>query len=215
MVICALMVAGCDHRDNGLSVGKRQESHLRTHHAFFNNDRASCFSKSTVTHHGDNCLFRLIKCLSDNNALTECESVRLDNDRHLLCLEVSERFVLRSKCLVLRGRDIVFFHQFFGESLRRLDDRRICVRSESADPGCFHRVDHAECERVIRCYEYEIELFFLGIFHHRRNICCLDRFTVRDLGDTAVTGCTIELRNSRALRKFPTDCMFTATAAYD
>ena len=89
------------------------------------------------------------------------------------------------------------------------------MRTESTDPCFFHRIYHTQSKRVIRCYEYEIELFFLGIFHHRRNICCLDRFTVRDLGDTAVTGCTIELRNSRALRKFPTDCMFTATAAYD
>ena len=159
------------------------------------------------------CGLCFIDRLGNDNALAECKSVSLDDDRRLLGVKIFDGLSLVIEKFIFGRRDVVLLHEALGESLGTLNDRGIRVRSESAEACCLHLIYHAEYERIVRCNEDKIKLLCLCIFDHGINIGRTNVLASSDLGYSAVTGSAVKLRNLGTLLKSSADRMFSSAAA--
>ena len=93
-----------------LAVNEGEHGNLRTGQELLDNDTRTGTAECAAV---DGILDRLDGLFlghSNSNALAECKTVRLDNNRRTVLLDVFDRGCGVLKNSVARGRDVVFLH---------------------------------------------------------------------------------------------------------
>ena len=216
VVVGTLVIHGADHRHDDITVGEAEDRDLRTLEVLLDDDLIAGVAELVLCHDGLDALDRLFTGHRDDDALSECESVRLDDGRDRAGLDIRLCGVDIGEYLIARGRDVVLLHQVLREYLRALDDGCLALRSEGRDTGCLECIDHARNERVIRCDDHIIQLLLDGELYDALDIGCLDlRYALGVSCDTTVARDRIELLDRRILLDCFDDGMLTSATTYD
>ena len=150
---------------------------------------------------------------AESAGLAERKTVCLDDDRRAHLLDVGNRLVAVLKDRILRRRDVVLCHQLLGKRLGALDDCGVLVRTECAESCLLQRINHAECERIVRRYNDQIRVVLLGERNHTVDVGRLDVDAFRSRSDAAVARCAPDLIYLRALCERHADGVLTSAAA--
>ena len=129
-VLCTLVILRRGHDLDRLAVHIGKHRYLASGHELLHDHRVSRGAELLVLHDLLDARLCLLKRVADQNTLSECQSVRLQYDRHLCRLQIVERILCRCEILVGSRRNVIFFHQILGKCLGALKDRRILPRSE-------------------------------------------------------------------------------------
>ena len=186
VVVGALMILRRRHGLEVLAVNEGEHGNLRTGQELLDDDARTGAAECTAV---DRVLDRLNGFFlghGDRNTLAERKTIRLDNDRRAVLLDVLDRVRRVLKNSVACGRDIVFLHQILSKGLAALDDGSVLARTEGADACGLERVHHAERERIIRRDHNEIRLVLLRERDHAVDVGRLDGNALRLSGDAAV-----------------------------
>ena len=213
-VFCPLMVLRRSHGLHNIAVNKGENGHLAASHKLLDHELVARRSEFLIHHEFLYTGFCLRQILTDQNALAECQSGRLQNDREL-CLraKVLERGIRAVENFVICRRDVVFLHQILGKCLGALEDRCIFSRSEDAESLGLESVHNTADKRIVHTDNCQIN----GIVLCKRNefikLHGADIHTFRQLGNTRIAGCTVDLVYLRTLRYLPNDGVLTSAAA--
>ena len=186
MVVGALVVLRRGHGFEVLAIDKREHGHLGAGQVFLDDHAraraAEGVAVDRVLDRGDS----LFLGHGDRDTLAERQTVRLDNDRCALRLDVVDRLRGILKHRIGRGGNVVFFHQLFGKGLGAFDDGCVFARAKRADARFLERIHHAERKRVVRCDHHKVGLVRLGKGNHAVDVRGLDVHALSLLCDAAV-----------------------------
>ena len=210
------MILRRDHRADRLAVGEGEDRHFLARHELLDDDAAARLAKRLSLHDliDGSESFRLRH--GDDDALARCKSVRLDDDRCALRLDVGACGSGIGEHLVLRRRDAVLLHEVFGKRLRSFDFCRELRRAERPDARRRQIVNDAARKRRLRTDDDEIDAFFLGESDDRRVVRRRDlRHAFSDRRHAGVARNRVELFRPLALLELPRERMFASAAADD
>ena len=89
---------------------------------------------------------RFLLCLSDDNTLAECQTVRLDdNGIFILFLNISNRLGRIVKGFILRRRNMILLHEVLGKDFTALDNSGFGSGTKGTDTICHQGIHHAVC----------------------------------------------------------------------
>ena len=213
MVVGALVILRRRHGLEVLAVNERQNGNLRAGQELLDDDARAGAAECTAVNRVLDRLNGFFLGHGDRNTLAERKTIRLDNDRRAVLLDVLDRVRRVLKNGIACGRDIVFLHQILGKGLAALDDGSVLARTEGADACGLERVNHAECKRVVRCDHNEIRLVLLGESNHAVDVGCLDGNALCFSGNAAVARRTPDVVHLGALLQCMDDGVLTAAAA--
>ena len=199
MVVGALVILRRRHGLEVFAVHERKNRDLGAGEELLDNDARTGAAECTAVDGVLDCLDGFFLGHGDRNALAERKTIGLDNDRRAVLLDVLDRVRRVLKNSIASGRDIVFLHQILGKGLAALDDGSVLARTEGADACGLERVNHAECERIIRRDHNEIRLVLLRERDHAVDVGRLDGNALRLSGDAAVARGTPDMVHLGAL----------------
>ena len=202
-----------NHRNHGFPVCECQNGNLRPCHKFFDYDMVTACAEHLIRHHGAHRILCLLLCFCNDNAFTQCQTIRLHNGRQRCGFEISQRLFHIIKHFIRRCGDAVFFHQIFGEHLAALQNCRLFIRPEARNTDCVQRIHHAQNQRIIRCNNSKINALFLCEGNHAFHILRRNIYAGRVLGNAAVAGQCIQLRYLWIFFDFLNDGMLSAATA--
>ena len=110
MVVGTLVILCGRHGLEVLAVYEGEHGNLRTGQELLDNDTRTGTAECTAVDRVLDCLDGFFLGHSNGNALAECKTVRLDNNRRTVLLDVLDRVCGVLKNSVARGRDVVFLH---------------------------------------------------------------------------------------------------------
>lgn len=110
MVVGTLVILCGRHGLEVLAVYEGEHGNLRTGQELLDNDTRTGTAECTAVDRVLDCLDGFFLGHSNGNALAECKTVRLDNNRRTVLLNVLDRGCGVLKNSVARGRDVVFLH---------------------------------------------------------------------------------------------------------
>ena len=110
VVVGTLVILRGGHGLEVLAVYEGEHGNLRTGQELLDNDTRTGTAECTAVDRVLDCLDGFFLGHSNGNALAECKTVRLDNDRRTVLLDVLDRVCGVLKNSVARGRDVVFLH---------------------------------------------------------------------------------------------------------
>ena len=216
MVVRPLVIHRGHHGHDGLAVRKGEHGDLRSGEKFLNDHLTAAVAEGTVEHDG------LDRCdggraiLRDEHALSQCQTVSLDDDGQGTGLDVVHGGTGVGKHLILRCRDAVLFHQILGKDLAALDDGGFRLRAEAWDTGGLQRVHRAEHQRIVRCDHGKINIVALGKGDLRGDVLRADVRNAHGVGrDAAVSGQAVDRLHFGVLFQFSDDGVLTAATADD
>ena len=201
------------HRHHRFAVGKRQNRNLRSGQKFFDDDAAAAFAENLILHHGAYRVPGFFDCFRDHNAFTECQSVRLNDDRRFGSFQIGDRCRRITEGLVRCGRNLVFFHQIFGKRLAAFDDRRFFIRSEGFDAARPQQIHRTHDQRIVRCDNCQIDLLLHCEFRDFFNFLGADIHAYRVGSDAAVAGQCVNGFDALIFFEFFDDGVLSAAAA--
>src|SRR5579859_2477048 len=108
------------------------------------------------------------------------------------------------------GRNPVALQKFLGEALARLKLRGGLGRAEDAPSPAVELIHDTEGERKFGAYHGQVRPQARGELRHGVEILEIGGQAFGILGDTAVAGSAIELRNARGLAQLPHQCVFAS-----
>ena len=213
MVVGALVILRRRHGLEVLAVNERKNRDLGAGEELLDDHAGTGAAEGTAVDCVLDCLDGFFLGHGDGHALAECKAIRLDNDRRAVLLDVLNRVRRVLKNGIACGRDIVFLHQILGKGLAALDDGSVLARTEGADACGLERVNHAECERIIRRDHDEVGLVLLGESHYAVDVGRLDGNALRLSGNAAVARGTPDVVHLGAFLQCMDDGVLTAAAA--
>ena len=110
MVVGTLVILCGRHGLEMLAVNEGEHGNLRTGQELLDNDTRTGTAECTAVDRVLDCLDGFFLGHSNGNALAERKTVRLDNNRCTVLLDVLDRVCGVLKNGVARGRDVVFLH---------------------------------------------------------------------------------------------------------
>ena len=110
MVVGTLVILCGRHGLEVLAVNECQHGNLRAGEELLDNNTRTGTAECTAVDRVLDCFDSFFLGHSHGNALTECKTVRLDNDRRAILLDVLDRVCGVLKNSVARGRNAVFLH---------------------------------------------------------------------------------------------------------
>ena len=168
-----------------------------------------------VQHNFTYAVLRLFQRITDENALAERQSVCLQHDRELRCLQVSQRLVRVVKVLIGRCGNSVFFHQILGEGLGALQDSRVFPGAKDAQPLFFKHIHDSAHQRIVHAYYRQIDLFFLCERCQLLKFHGANGHAFRIFFDARVSRRAVYLFCLRTLGNLPRNGMFPSAGTYD
>ena len=209
------MILRGDHGLHRLTVGKGQHCDLRPCHALLNHHRAPRSAEPAALHHVPDSLFCLLHSGGDNHALSQRKTVCLDYDRSALCVDVVQRLRLVGKGAVFCGGDVILCHQLLGKRLGCLDDCGVFPGAEGTKPCGLHGIHHAQCERVVRGDDDEINGVLPCPDDHGLHVRGGNIHALRQLRNSGVSGGAVQGTHLGGLRQLPADGVLPSAAAYN
>ena len=216
MVVRPLVIHRGHHGHDGLAVRKGEHGDLRSGEKFLNDYLIAAAAEGMVEHDGlDRCNGgRAILC--DEHALSQRQTVRLDDNGQGTGLDIVHGGTGVGEHLILRRRDAVFFHQLLGKDLAALDDGGFRLRTEAGDTGGLQRVHRAEHQRIVRRDHGKINIVALGKGHLCGDVLRADVRNAHGVGrDAAVSGQAVDRLHFGVFFQFPDDGVLTAATADD
>ncbi len=195
-----------------LSVDEAQYAGLDSGHVFLDDNPGACCTES-ASESGIGGFHRLLHRLSHGDALSQSQSVGLDDDGRTLLPDIGAS----GRCIVengiLRRRNMIPAHEILGKALARLDDRGIFMRAERADAHGLKLVHESQRQRIVGRYEDEIRPVLTGKGNDARNIGGLKRHAFRQGRNASVSGCAPDMVDLAAHGKLPDKRMLSAASA--
>ena len=216
MVMRPLVVHRGHHGHNGLTVRKGEHGDLRPGEKFLNDHLIAAAAEGMVEHDGLDCGDGGRAILRDQHALSQRQTVSLDDDGQGAGPDIVHGGAGVGEHLILRRRDAVFFHQILGKDLAALDDGGFRLRTEAGDTGGLQRVYRAEHQRIVRCDHGKINIVALGKGHLCGDVLRADVRDAHGVGrDAAVSGQAVDRLHFGVFFQFPDDGVLTAATADD
>src|ERR1017187_7928028 len=151
----------------------------------------------------------------DHPALARRQSVGLNHDRSV---EVGQR-VLQLFLLgadgIMRRRNPVPLHEFFGEALARLQLCRCFGWPEDRASAALEFVNYAQCQGKFGADNGDIGIQPAGQLDNRIEALQIDGHALCVAANSAAAGSAVQLLDARRLPQLPRDCVFAATATED
>ena len=208
------MIHRGNHRTDGSAVGECQHADLGTGEELLDDDLVAGIAKRLVLHDAFDRILCLGQILRDKHALSQSQTVGLDDDGKIGSFQIFHCLGGVVKNLIGGSGDTVLFHQVFGKDLAGFDAGSLGVRTETGDACLVQTVYAAESQRVIRSHHREINCVGLGKVNNSGDIFGADlRDTNRIQRNAAIAGKAVNCLHGSILFQFLNNGVLTATTA--
>ena len=120
----ALMILCGNHRNDSISISEAENTRLFPFHKFFNHHGFSRAAKGFSLQHPADRLNSLLFGFGNDDALPRRQSVCLDDKGIFLSFfDIRNGLFFIGKCFISSCRDLILFHQIFGETFRTFNLR--------------------------------------------------------------------------------------------
>ena len=208
------MIHRGDHRLDYRAVGECEHRYLGALEELLDDDAVAALTELALLHNGANGVGGLLTLHGDDNALAECETVRLDNNGDGTLGNIFICILRRLKDLVGRGGNAVLLHKILGEDLASLDLCRRGTRAEAGHADSLKSVNATEHQRIVGSDYRVVDLVLRRELNDRINILCTDGNESGVLCHTAVAGEGKDLFDRLVLTELLYDGVLSAATAY-
>src|SRR5919197_3993825 len=125
------------------TVGDDDKASFLALEELFDDNLATCGSENHPRQHLSGCPNSSLPIVGDDHTLTCRKSTRLDSQRRVLRVDISNGLVQIGKACIRGGRDPMPFHEALGEAFRPFQDRGFFMRAKTLAPGFFEDIDYA------------------------------------------------------------------------
>ena len=176
-----------------LPVHKGQCGHLAPCHEFLDDKLIAGRTKLLVQHDRAHAFLRFLQRIADQNTLSECKTVCLQNNRKLCRLQIRDGSIRIRKGLISCCGNSVFFHKVLGKCLAAFNDGCIFPRSEDLKARCLKRIYDSGTQRIVLTAYRKINLLLLCKCNQAVKLHDTDRCTLCNPRNSGISRCAVKL----------------------
>ena len=176
-----------------LPVHKGQCGHLAPCHEFLDDKLIAGRTKLLVQHDRAHAFLRFLQRIADQNPLSECKTVCLQNNRKLCRLQIRDGSIRIRKGLISCRGNSVFFHKVLGKCLAAFNDGCIFPGSEDLKARCLKRIYDSGTQRIVLTAYRKINLLLLCKCNQAVKLHDTDRCTLCNPRNSGISRCAVKL----------------------